>query len=100
MTTHLSFLQALGVLAVSMLLMVSGAALVHADTNYNEPVSADTSVEQGAGGAGDATAPGIPNTGPETDNTMWFVFAVVAIGLAGAAAYYVAGQRRSETDLL
>lgn len=98
--TQTSLLRVFGVLAISMLLMVSGAALAQADTNYNEPVSVDTSVDSGAGGAGDATTPGVPNTGPATaDNTMWFVGAVVAIGLIGAAVYYMAAPRRSEVDL-
>lgn len=81
-----------------MLLMVSGAALAQADTNYNEPVDTPA-VQDGAGGAGDATTPGVPNTGPAADNTMWFVFAVVAIGLVGAAAYYLVTQPRTDTDL-
>lgn len=96
--THTSFLKVVGTLAISMLLMVSGAALAQADTNYNTPVDTPA-VQDGAGGAGDATTPGVPNTGPVADNTMWFVLAVVGIGIVGAVAYYMATTRRTDIDL-
>jgi len=85
---------------VSMVLMVSGVALAQADTNYNEPVSVQTS-DAGVGGAGDATAPGVPNTGVvnSTDPVAVTLMVVAAVAVLGVIGYLLMRPRDRSMDI-
>jgi len=89
-----------GVTIIAMLLAVSSVGVAQADTNYNEPVSVQTS-DAGVGGAGDDTAPGIPNTGPvdTTDPVSVTLVVLAAVAVLGTIGYLLMRPRDRSMDI-
>ena len=73
-----------------MLLALSSVAFAQTDTSYaNDGTvqAANATATDGTGGAGDATTPGVPNTGAGQDPLTTTLLVLAAVAAAGGAAY-------------